>query len=160
MAKKAVVSGDLPLGARKHAKSFKGTISRTKQAFRDGTRIDVVLKRFSTLGVDATLAPSIFQQGLARATFGVDLGKDYQQQLTAVVRVQQYFESLPSALRARFDNSPAQFAQFVTDPANLEEGRKLGIFDPAPEAPEVAPAAPKVAPAPPAPPAPEVKPAS
>lgn len=163
MAKKQIVSGDLPLGARKHAKSFKGTVSRTKQSFRDGTRIDVILKRYATLGVDATLAPALFEQGLARATFGVDLGKDYQQQLTAVTRVQQYFESLPSALRARFENSPAKFAQFVTDPANLEEGRKLGIFDPAPEEPDVAPAAPKVAPAAPAPSAPaapEVKPAS
>lgn len=159
---KKQVAPELPLGRRKHAKSFKGTVSRTKQSFRDGTRIDNVLKRFTTLGVDAAFAPSLFEQGLARATFGQDLGKDYQQQLTAVVRVQQYFEGLPSRLRARFENSPSKFAAFVSDPANLEEGRKLGIFEKPPEvdppAPPAggAPAAPKVAPAS----VPEVKPAS
>lgn len=117
------------------AVSFKEVQSRTKQMFRDGTRIDNVLKKYATAGVDSAMAPWLFAQGMATAPFGVDQGKDYHAQLSAVTAVRQYFESLPAKLRARFGNDPAQFVAFVSDDRNREEAEKLGLV----KAPEKAP---------------------
>lgn len=38
------------------------------------------------------------------------------------------FESLPASIRARFENSPEQFLEFVSNPANKEEMRKMGLL--------------------------------
>lgn len=122
------------------AVSFKEVQSRTKQMFRDGTRIDNVLKKYATAGVDSAMAPWLFAQGMATAPFGVDQGKDYHAQLSAVTSVRQYFESLPAKLRARFGNDPAQFVAFVSDDRNREEAEKLGLV----KAPDKAPVSPPV----------------
>lgn len=116
------------------AVSFKESQSRTKQMFRDGTRIDNVLKRYATAGVDSAMAPWLFAQGMANAPFGVDQGKDYHAQLAAVTAVRQYFEALPSKVRARFGNDPSQMLEFLGDEKNREEAVKLGLVT-APEAP-------------------------
>lgn len=115
------------LPSRKHSISFKGSQSRTKQAFRDGTRIDTILKRYATLGVDATIAPHLFQQNMARMPFGVDVGRDYHAQLNAVVAVREYFEALPSRVRARFGNDPGQLLSFLSDEGNRKEAEELGL---------------------------------
>lgn len=125
------------------AVSFKEVQSRTKQMFRDGTRIDNVLKKYATAGVDSAMAPWLFAQGMATAPFGVDQGKDYHAQLSAVTAVRQYFESLPSRLRLRFGNDPGQFVAFVSDSRNREEAEKLGLV----KAPEKAPISPPAKPA-------------
>lgn len=124
------------------AVSFKEVQSRTKQMFRDGTRIDNVLKRYGTAGVDSAMAPWLFAQGMASAPFGVDQGRDYHSQLSAVTSVRQYFEALPSKVRARFGNDPAQMLEFLGDEKNREEAEKLGLV----KAPEKAPISPPVKP--------------
>lgn len=134
--------------ARPHAISFKQTVSLTKQAFRDGTRIDAVLKRYATVGVDAGRAPHLFQQSMAAAPFGVDQGRDYQAQLNAIVSVQQYFEALPSRVRARFENRPAHLVAFLADEANRKEAEELGLVE---KPVEASPAVPPVAPVSPPP---------
>lgn len=113
------------------AVSFKETRSRTKQMFADGTRVDNILKRYATAGVDATVAPYLFGQQLAAAPFGVDQGRDYQQQLSAVTAVREYFEALPSRIRERFGNQPSRLVEFLGDERNREEAEKLGLVKPA-----------------------------
>lgn len=123
--------------------------------FRDGTRIDNVLKRYATAGVDSAMAPWLFAQGMASAPFGVDQGKDYHAQLAAVTGVRQYFEALPSKVRARFGNDPSQMLEFLGDSRNREEAEKLGLVK-APEAPISPPVKPEEKP----PAKPEEKPPS
>lgn len=40
----------------------------------------------------------------------------------------EQFDSLPSSVRTRFENRPEKFLDFVHDPANLQEARKLGLL--------------------------------
>lgn len=71
-----------------------------------------------------------------------------------IVQIKQSFAQLPSDVRKRFANDPAQLMEFVRDPSNLEEARDLGLVLPPETAPEPAPEPVKPTPAP-EPPAPE-----
>lgn len=45
-----------------------------------------------------------------------------------VASVRSNFESLPSELRIRFENSPEKYFDFVTDPNNRDEAIKMGVI--------------------------------
>lgn len=53
---------------------------------------------------------------------------DYQTALNHVISAQDSFMSLPSQLRARFENDPGQFLSFVNNPDNIEEMQKMGLI--------------------------------
>lgn len=57
---------------------------------------------------------------------------DYREALDIVSRAEFLFSSVPSAIRARFDNDPAKYLAFVHDPANADELIKMGLRNPAP----------------------------
>lgn len=57
----------------------------------------------------------------------------YQEALNVVARAQTMFEALPSSVRDRFANDPKKLMAFLSDKANLEEARKLGLVKPAPK---------------------------
>lgn len=71
-------------------------------------------------------------------TFGLsDTHLDYQRQLNMVISVREYFEGLPSMIRAGFNNDPAAMIEFMADPRNREECYKLNLLDnPAAKQPE------------------------
>ena len=61
--------------------------------------------------------------------------RDHQQ---AVIDAQEMFMQLPSQLRARFANDPAELLQWLSRPENKEEAIELGLFSkPAVETPEM-----------------------
>lgn len=60
---------------------------------------------------------------------------DFRGAQEVYVRARAAFEALPSGVRKRFHNDPAELFEFVADPQNLDEGRKLGIIQPAVEKP-------------------------
>lgn len=134
-----------------HSKTFEGVESRTKQAFRDGTKLDSILRKYATIGVDPNDI-GVFRQTMAGATYGVaDTSHDYQVMLNRVNYVQEYFARLPSRIRDRFANDPARMLDFMADKRNIDECVKLGLFratpggegaKPPPEAPPVPPASP------------------
>ncbi|WNK14624.1 MAG: internal scaffolding protein [Microvirus sp.] len=71
---------------------------------------------------------------------------DFQQAQDLVAEAQSVFYNMPSAIRARFDNDPAQLLEFVHNPANLAESVAMGFIDPSklpppPEAPATPPTA-------------------
>lgn len=72
-----------------------------------------------------------FERTRLKAQAGVyqDLpdGIDFQASLKLVKRVQEAFASLPSKVRNRFENDPARFLAFCSDPANGPELVALGI---------------------------------
>ena len=53
--------------------------------------------------------------------------EDYQSSLGKLMQAQQSFESLPSELRAKFENDPAQLISFLSDEKNNAEAVKLGL---------------------------------
>lgn len=60
----------------------------------------------------------------------VGLPKDYAAAHTMVTEGINAFARLPSNVRARFLNSPLEALNFVANPANLPEARKLGLARP------------------------------
>lgn len=126
--------------------------SMTKQEFQAECDINNVIKSFSTTGM--------LRHVSARAALGMYAelpdSVDFQEALHEVARGREAFMSLPSKLRSRFGNDPAEFFAFAHDPANLEELRSLGLAEmpkPAPEPVEVI----VKGPAPESPPSPESK---
>lgn len=99
--------------------------SMTKQEFQAECDINNILKHFSATGmlrhVSAKAATGAYQD-LPDAV-------DFQESLHTVQRATEAFMTLPSKLRARFDNEPAEFLAFVTDPANADELRTLGLAE-------------------------------
>lgn len=59
--------------------------------------------------------------------------QSYQESLNQVLEAQRMFDTVPAKVRKRFGNDPGQFLEFVENPENIEECRKLGLAVPAPE---------------------------
>lgn len=52
---------------------------------------------------------------------------DFREALEITRRAESSFLQLPAQIRARFDNSPAAFLDFVHDPANRDEMVSMGL---------------------------------
>lgn len=129
--------------------------SMTKQEFVAECDINNVIRSYQVTGIMAHL-----NERAAQGLF-LDLPDpmDYQEALNMAQAASAAFAALPSAVRNRFENDPAQFLAFMQDPANTEEAIKLGLAKAPPE-PPVPPPSPTAPPAPPATPSPEAKPAT
>lgn len=105
-----------------------GSESYVQQQFKDDCDIHTIINRF-TRGLP-------YRHMAVQPQFG-DFSdvQDYQQAQNVVARTKEYFDLLPSDLRARFANNPAEFLRFVNDPANTKEAIELGILQKAPETP-------------------------
>lgn len=97
-----------------------------KQEFRNECDINNILKQFSATGMLNHVA--------LNAASGVytDLPEpeEFQDSLHQVEEARRSFASLPSRVRARFDNEPVQFLEFMADPANLDEMKAMGLLVP------------------------------
>lgn len=82
--------------------------------------INTIVRRF---GLTGTLP-----QGVRMPTYGDFTGvSDYREALDVIMQADDSFYAMPADVRSRFDNDPAKFVDFCSDPANLEEARKLGL---------------------------------
>lgn len=100
----------------------------TKQSFRDDTDVNLILAKYQRTGVLDFVEKREGQYGDA-------LPVDFQTSLDTVIAANQMFADLPSSLRKRFGNSPVEFVEFCSDPANRDEGVKLGLFNAPPVLP-------------------------
>lgn len=94
---------------------------RTKQSFKDECDINRIMKKYQNTGV----LPVGIGVGQYGDFYDVD---DYMSAQLVVKRAEAQFAALPSAVRARFSNSPAALLAFVADKANYDEARKLGLL--------------------------------
>lgn len=94
--------------------------SMTQQSFTDECDINQILKKFIQTGILDTIGPGVYAD--------ISDTMDYQSALHMIKRADQMFAELPSEIRKRFNNNPAEYMDFVHDPANLQEGIQLGIF--------------------------------
>lgn len=99
----------------------------TQQQFKDDVDITKVMKKYKT-------QPGFNKWFNSKPITGggyTDLtkAKDYLGSLQTVVDAQNAFAALPSELRSRFNNDPAEMLNFIHDKKNYQECIKLGIFE-------------------------------
>lgn len=103
--------------------------SLTQQQFTEDSDVNVIARRFGLTGTMPVLPIDPSHYG------DFTNAPDLREALEILRDADEQFMSLPPNIRSRFDNSPAKLWDFIHDPANREEGQRLGIFNP-PEPPE------------------------
>ncbi|AXH74790.1 MAG: internal scaffolding protein [Microviridae sp.] len=98
---------------------------RTKQSFKDECDINTILSKFQRTG----LLDFVEKR---QPQYGDVTGIEFQTALQQVIDANALFADLPSKWRKRFHNDPAEFLDFVDDPANREEAIALGLITPPP----------------------------
>lgn len=108
-------------GQRKAVKQHVGEASLTQQHLAEETDINYILAKYQKTGVITHVAKFAGQYG---DFSGVP---DYKTGLEMVMAADDMFMSLPSSIRDRFGNDPAQFIAFATDEKNHDEMIKMGL---------------------------------
>lgn len=113
--------------------------SLTKQEFVKECDVNNVIKSYSPRAMAALIA-----ENAARARYE-DLPDeiDFQQSMQLVRDAEAAFMTLPAKVRDRFGQDPAQFLAFISDRANIEEARALGLVKPLPPEPPSPPPPPE-----------------
>lgn len=94
--------------------------SLTIQSQAADADINVIMKRFGVTGAVPVVAlPPEF------GDFSVDI--DFRKAMDIMNTADRSFMSLTADIRARFLNDPLRFVEFVADPKNIDEVRKLGL---------------------------------
>lgn len=119
-----------------HAQHFPDP-SLTQQQFAEEADINTIVDRFMKSGVlpDPVNMPQYMDY---EGVF------DFQSAMNVVREADLNFSRLDPKVRARFNNSPQTFLEFFADPANKDEGLRLGLI-----VPQAAPAASADTPPPP-----------
>lgn len=100
-----------------------GEVSMTKQSFAEECDINSIMARYEKTG--------LLPQGSRMFEFGDAISEySYQESMNAVIEADRLFSELPSRIRERFGNDPAQLFAFLDDRNNLDEAIKLGLVDP------------------------------
>jgi len=100
---------------------FEKPKTRTKQSFKDECDINNILQQYSATGMIRHMRNE--QPRYADLPDDVD----FQAAMNTVLQAESAFASLPSKVRNRFHNDPAEFLAFMSDPKNLEEMISLGL---------------------------------
>lgn len=95
--------------------------SLTKQSFKDECDVNNIVKKHSVTGIYTHLNERSAQYG------DVSEIPDYQSAMQAVASANQLFGALPSSLRKRFNNDPAEYLAFAQNPDNSDEMVRLGM---------------------------------
>jgi len=96
--------------------------SQAKQEFKQECDINNILNRYRATGIIEHV--NRYQGEYA------DLGEpcDFQTAQNIIIEAKAAFESLPAAIRKRFDNNPHEFLEFVHDPKNRPEMAEMGLL--------------------------------
>lgn len=94
--------------------------TRTQQQFKDETDINNIVEKF---GVTGELPPTMNfpEPDEFVETF------DFQTAMNVIRNAEESFMTMPAKVRARFDNNPQKFMNFINDPESQDEAIKLGI---------------------------------
>lgn len=113
---------------------FSGEESLTRQEFAEECDLNALMARYQRTG----LMP---QHPDAKPFYGdfADL-PDYMEAQRILMEADSAFEALPAHVRREFDNDPARFVAFATDPDNLDKMREWGFAEPLDRAQPVEPA--------------------
>jgi len=125
--------------------------SLAKQSFRDECNINNIMAKYQRTG-------AIEHMNNHGQNYGYASSLDFRESMEILRTGQAMFDDLPAEIRNRFGQDPAEFLDFVQNPANIDEMREMGLVEtsPSPAEPKE-PVAPKEPLAPLDPPPPEVK---
>lgn len=109
-----------------------------KQSFQAECDVNTIMARYEKTG----LIEHVNQHQGNYGDFTQAPG-DYQEALDTVIRAQEMFQTIPAKVRARFENDPGLFLDFVQDPKNVDELVEMGLANapPAKQKPEAKPEA-------------------
>lgn len=96
---------------------------RTKQSFKEECDINRIMSQYLKTGVVD------FVNKHAPQYYDVT-GVEYQDAMNIVAQSQTMFAELPAKLREQFENDPALFLDFVSDPENRPEMAVMGLLTP------------------------------
>lgn len=94
---------------------------KTRQSCKDECDINKIVSRFKKTG----RLPEIIKQNPQYGDFSTV--EDFQTSLNIISKATAQFDYLPSAIRTRFNNDPAEFLEFVHNPDNKEEMIRMGL---------------------------------
>lgn len=97
--------------------------SLTKQSMSAECDINNIMKRYERTGI-------VTHNAVREAYFAdVSVVPDFAQAVEVVRKAEDMFMTLPANVRARFDNDPAQYVQFCSNPDNRQEMIDLGLME-------------------------------
>lgn len=98
-----------------------------KQAFRDQCDINKIIAKYNRTGM--------IEHVNKNAPFYGDVSDiaDYQSALNLVIKADELFANMSSAIRERFDNDATKMIAFLQNKDNLDEAIKLGMVLKKPE---------------------------
>jgi phage internal scaffolding protein len=62
--------------------------------------------------------------------FDMNPHNDFQEMMNAMIKAKESFSSIPSQIRAQFDNDPAKFMDFVRNEENKQQLIDWGLMNP------------------------------
>lgn len=105
----------------------------TEQSHKAEVDINNIIKRHGT-----DLIAKVAAMQSQNYTFDELPHNDFQEAMNIVVRAQGKFDALPSQVRKQFNNSPAEFLDFVQNPDNAQALYDMGLaIQPTPPEPVI-----------------------
>lgn len=96
--------------------------SLAQEHLLDETDINTIVKRFGITGELPQVSAPTYQD--------FDGIFDFHTAAIAIREAQESFDSMDANVRYRFNNSPADFVDFCSNPDNYHEATKLGLIFP------------------------------
>lgn len=95
-------------------------LSQTEQSHKDECDINNIVYRFQKGDV-------LDHRNEHRGEYGFATAQTYNEAMNVVTKGMSMFEDLPSHIREKFKNDPAQFLEYVQNDKNAKEMVKLGL---------------------------------
>ncbi len=111
----------------------------TKQSEAKATNINTIVAQYDKTGV----LPTFGRDALFADVSDIP---DYRTALDLISKADEMFMQIPANVRARFENDPAVFLDFTSDPTNRDEMVEMGLLEKPLVEPLVAPLVPAVVP--------------
>jgi len=97
--------------------------SRAKQSFKAECDINTIMAKYQSTG-------QLPQLNLGNPQYEDTTGYDFQSAAELVASAKSQFNELPSSIRQRFENNPAKFLNFTSNPNNRVELAEMGLLTP------------------------------
>ncbi|AXH75546.1 MAG: internal scaffolding protein [Microviridae sp.] len=113
-----------PRDSFEHVLTPVGTVSMTKQSFKDVSDINVIMAKYVRTGVIESVSGRV-------AKFGdfSNIG-DFHSAMNRVSAAQEAFMDLPAKIRDYCRNDPGEFLDLISDSARRSELEALGLVKP------------------------------
>lgn len=96
-------------------------VSLAVQSERDEVDINTIVRRFGLTGE--------LPHDLRAPTYGdFTEVRDYHTAMNAVSKANEAFDRMPADVRAKFNNDPALFVDFCSDPKNADAMKDMGLL--------------------------------